>query len=181
MKSSIHGNLVVIDQLGVLITGERDIGKSELSLALIDRGHQLVCDDVVDIEKKADKIIGRCPELINNYLLINGIGMIDVAKLFGAKSVLSSHEIHLNIELRKAAHLPALQDPLKPMTESFSLEGVTLPKFLFPTIENKGLPLLIEILVRNHRLALDGYNVSDVFNQRYQQEQQHDSKKNNHR
>ena len=88
---TLHGNFMLIDQLGVLIKGSHDIGKSELALALIDRGHELISDDVVDLHREDQHIIGSCPALIRNFLNVSGIGMVNVEKLFGKNAVASEH------------------------------------------------------------------------------------------
>lgn len=167
MKKSIHGNLVVIDQLGVLLIGEHDIGKSELSLALIDRGHQLVSDDVVDVDNHQGKLIGSCPTLTHRYLLISSLGIIDVSKLFGPDAVIPTHEIHLCVELCNPTQLPHAEHPLKPLSSTINLHDISIPKLFFPATNNKNLPLLVETLVRNFRLQRDGDDTSDIFNQRY--------------
>src|SRR3990167_6208059 len=146
MKKSIHGNLVIIDTLGVLITGERDIGKSELSLALIDRGHQLVSDDCVDLKSIDNRLMGSCPTLSNSYLLISGIGIIDIPKLFGHAAVVSEHEIQLCLELCTLDKIPPAKHPLRPVTETITLNNINLTKIFFPVTDSKSLPLMVETL-----------------------------------
>lgn len=177
-QKTLHANLLVIDKLGVLITGEPDIGKSELTLALIDRGHQLVCDDMVDIIQKNNKLIGSCPAVTNGYILITDIGVIDVSKLFGLNAVVIQHEIHLSIALVRPENKPPFEDPLNPMYKNEVILGVTLPKIIFPVHTGRSLPLLIEVLLRNHRLRKDGCDPSANFDIRFKKlKNRYDSKK----
>ena len=167
-QKTLHANLLVIDKLGVLITGEPDIGKSELTLALLDRGHQLVCDDVVDVIQQNNELIGSCPVVANGYVLVTDIGLIDVSKLFGLDAVVIQHEIHLSIALLNSENKPPLEDPLNPIYKNEIILGVALPKIIFPVHTGRSLPLLIEILVRNHQLRREGYDPSANFNIRLQ-------------
>ena len=177
-QKTLHANLLVIDKLGVLITGEPNIGKSELTLALLDRGHQLVCDDVVDVMQQNNKLIGSCPAVANGYILVTGIGVIDVSKLFGLDAVVIQYEIHLSIALVNPENKPSLEDPLNPIYQNEIILGVTLPKIIFPVHAGRSLPLLIEILIRDHRLRREGYDPSANFNVRLQKvKNRYDSQK----
>ncbi|MFW0073028.1 MAG: HPr kinase/phosphorylase [Coxiella-like endosymbiont] len=175
-QKTLHANLLVIDRLGVLITGESNIGKSELTLALLDRGHQLVCDDVVDIIQKNNKLIGSCPAVTNGYVLISGIGIIDVSQLFGLDAVVMQHEIHLSIALVNPENEPPIEDPLSPIYQNEIILGVTLPKIIFPVYAGRSLPLLIEALLHSHQLRRHGCDPSANFNIRLQKvKNRHDS------
>ncbi|QTS84130.1 HPr kinase/phosphorylase [Coxiella endosymbiont of Amblyomma nuttalli] len=177
-QKTLHANLLVIDTLGVLITGAPDIGKSELTLALFDRGHKLVCDDVVDVVQQNNKLIGSCPTITNGYILVTDIGVIDVSKLFGLDSVIVQHEIHLSIALVNLKDRVSIKDPLNPVYQNEIILGVSLPKIVFPIHTGRNLPLLIEILVRNHRLKKEGYDPSVNFSMRLQKaKNKHDSQK----
>ncbi len=100
LRTTVHGVLVEIYGIGVLIIGESGIGKSETAIELIERGHRLVADDVVDIKQVAqDILIGTAPELIRHYLEVRGLGIIDVKTIFGAKSIRDNIKIEMVIEL----------------------------------------------------------------------------------
>ncbi|MBW5802718.1 HPr kinase/phosphorylase [Coxiella endosymbiont of Ornithodoros amblus] len=167
LKQTWHANFLVIDKMGILITGVANIGKSELSLALIDRGHQLVCDDVVDFKQENKQLMGSCPSVSNGYILITGIGIIDVPKLFGLDAVVNQHEVHLSISLVKPEKMPLMDDPLNPFYRSEIILGINVPKILFPIHPGRNLPLLIETLVRNHRLKIEGYDSRYHFHQHF--------------
>ena len=178
-KETLHANFLVIDQVGVLITGEVNIGKSELSLALIDRGHQLVCDDIVDLKEENNQLIGTCPPSIaNGYILITGIGITNVLKLFGVDSVINQHEVHLSIVLVKPEKMSPIKNPLSPLYQIATILGIIVPKILFPVHTEQNLPLLIETLVRHHRLRMEGTDPGFHFHKHLRQARNdHDSQK----
>ncbi len=175
---TIHGNLLVIDTLGVLITGSHDIGKSELTLSLLDRKHTLVSDDVVEIAKQNGKLIGSCPSLTQNMLMITGVGVVDVSQLLGERATLDHHEINLCIDLVAPNKMPPVDDPLKPLYHNEKVLDITVPKITFPANLGRNLPLLIETLVKNHRLRLTGIDVGDIFDKKcHSARDKNDSKK----
>ncbi|WP_309567416.1 HPr kinase/phosphorylase [Coxiella-like endosymbiont] len=149
---SLHANFLVINKLGVLIMGEPNIGKSELTLALLDRGHQMVCDDLVDLVYQNNQLIGKCPAITCGYILISDVGMMNVSKLFGTNAIISQYEINLIITLIKPENKLKILDPFNPICEKETILEVTLPKIILPVYTGRNLPLLIEILVRNQIL-----------------------------
>lgn len=165
---TLHGNFMRIEQLGVFITGENDIGKSELALALLDRGHQLISDDVVDFHREDQKIIGCCPTLIHNFLNVSGIGMVNVEKLFEKKAITSNHPLQLIIRLVQPDNMPPIENPLSPYLQEKDILGITIPAITFPVFPAKSLPLLIEVLVKNHQLKCAGYNAAADFAKRHE-------------
>ncbi|MFW0094586.1 MAG: HPr kinase/phosphorylase [Coxiella endosymbiont of Haemaphysalis qinghaiensis] len=164
-RTTLHANFLVIDKLGVLIMGEPNIGKSELTLALLDRGHQMVCDDVVDVVYKNNQLIGYCPSVSYGYILISSVGMVDVPKLFGLNKVIARYEINLIITLIKLEGKLETVDPLNPVSQEETILGITIPKIIFPinAVRNLSLSLLIETLVRNQGLKKEGYDPSVNF------------------
>lgn len=152
--TTLHANFLVIDKLGVLIMGEPNIGKSELTLSLLDRGHQMVCDDVVDVVYKNNQLIGYCPAISYGYILISSIGMVDVPQLFGLDAVVTQYEINLIITLIKLKGKLEIADPFNLISQEETILGITIPKIIFPVnaARNLSLSLLIETLVRNQGL-----------------------------
>lgn len=167
LQETCHGNFMVIDQMGVLITGEHGIGKSELALALIELGHQFVSDDSVDLTRENNKIIGRCPEVIDKFMIIAGIGAINLAKLFEQKLFVSQHQLQLVINLIDPSNMPTIEDPLNPITHKKTILGIEIPEIVFPALAAKSLPLLIETVVRNFHLKLNGYDTGVEFTKRH--------------
>ncbi|WP_264435458.1 HPr kinase/phosphatase C-terminal domain-containing protein [Coxiella endosymbiont of Dermacentor marginatus] len=154
---TLHANFLIIEKLGVLIMGEPSIGKSELTLALLDRGYQMVCDDVVDITCKNNQLIGRCPDVAYGYILISDIGMVNVPKLFGFDAVVAQYEISLIIKLIKCEKKLVTIDPLNPTFQEDMILGIIIPKIIFPVYVGRNLPLLVETLIRNQMLKKEAF------------------------
>lgn len=154
-STSLHGNFVVIHKLGVLITGKPNIGKSELTLSFLDRGHKMVSDDMVDIISQGSQLIGSCPVVLQGYILIPDVGMLNITKLFGTDTVISRYEINLIINLIKPEYKLTTLDPFNPLYEEETILGVTIPKITFPVYAGRNLPLLIETLVRSQIMKKD--------------------------
>jgi HPr kinase/phosphorylase len=162
--SNIHGGLMSIFGKGVLITGESGIGKSELALDLINRGHVLVADDRVDVYRMHNRIIGKAPKLLRGYLEIRGIGIIDVVKMFGARAILDDIQIEFIIHLEhfdsKAIYERIGND------ETFQeIINLKVPKLTLPVKEGRNMSVLVESAVTNFTLKQMGINSSQDFEQ----------------
>lgn len=152
-----HGVLIDIYGLGVLILGDSGVGKSECALELIVRGHRLVSDDVVEIRRKGDLLIGTGPELTRYHMELRGLGLVNVKDLFGVASVRMQKFVEYVIKL----------DPWKPGKryerlgldeQSHEILGRTLPYVEMPVGPGRNLAVLIEVAARNHLLKLKGYH-----------------------
>jgi len=129
-----------------LITGPSGIGKSELLLALIDRGHQLVSDDVTLIHRCQQQIIGCAPEQLAGMMQIHGCGLFSVKDLFGHKGYLASKQLQFIVDLDPTIKLE--KDPLEASRSPISLLGIDIPRVIIPMPGPRNLPLVIELLVR---------------------------------
>ncbi len=159
-RESLHGVLVDVYGVGVLITGESGIGKSETALELLRRGHRLVADDLVEVRKVGDTISGTSPENIRHFMEIRGIGIINIRQLYGIGSVLLRKDIELICRLEP-------WDPSK-QYERLGLEegntdvlGVTMPLLTVPVVPGRNIAIVIEVAARNRRLRLLGYNAAE--------------------
>ena len=150
-RLQLHGALVRVFDIGVLLIGESGIGKSESALDLVTRGHQLIADDVVDVQSTGDGPVGRCPEVIYGLLEIRGLGVFDVRKAFGEEAMLVSSSIDLCIELRKNADIERVGN----FVHEFEIAGQKIPKFILPVTPGRNLAILVETAVR---LYLNRYN-----------------------
>ena len=161
---SCHGTFVEAFGLGVLITGDSAVGKSEAALGLIERGHRLITDDVVRIKKREGSYLeGSGSELTRHLLEIRGIGIINVAHLYGAVCVSEKQrlDIIVHLEAWNDAHFydrVGLEDHHKDYL------GIKVPHHLVPVKPGRDIVLLIETLVLNHRLKGLGYNSAKEFN-----------------
>lgn len=162
----LHGGLLSIYGKGVLIRGESGMGKSEIALELIKRGHLLVADDRVDCYRIHNKIIGKAPELLNGMLEIRGIGIINVARMFGVSSVLPKTEVNFQVNLET---WKADQDYDRVGIEEKKHEnilGVEVPKIVVPVREGRSMAVIIESAVTNFMLSELGMDSAKEFEQR---------------
>jgi HPr kinase/phosphorylase len=161
-----HGVLMDVLGLGVLITGDSGVGKSELGLELISRGHGLVADDVVEISRLAVNVLeGRCPPVLKDFIEVRGLGLLDVRTIFGETAVRPRMRLRLIVHLDKPA--PAgnrdLSERLPLAEQSEEILGVTVRKVVIPVAAGRNLAVLLEAAVRNYILQLRGINSSAEF------------------
>lgn len=160
---SVHGVLVDVNGIGVLITGKSSIGKSETALELIHRGHQLIADDRVDVfEKEPGLVVGRAPELLQQFIEVRGIGIINVVEMFGARAYRHKKRVTLIIELEdwnneKIYNRIGLSD------ETTRLFNTDITKITIPVRPGRSIASLIEVAAMNHRLKVMGYNAAEAF------------------
>jgi len=165
-SDNIHGVLLSIYGKGVLISGESGIGKSETALELIRRGHVLVADDRVDVSRVHNSIIGRAPDLLHGMLEIRGIGIIDVAKMFGASSILAHSEVEFIIELEKWDDQKEYARVGIEAEEFLPVLDLNIPKIVVPVREGRNLAVLVESAVTNFNLKQMGINSAKEFEAR---------------
>jgi len=162
-RKSIHGTLVDINGIGVLIRGRSGIGKSEVALELIRRGHQLVADDRVDIyEREAGDVIGEAPDILKKHLEIRGIGIINVVQLFGASAFKENKPIMLLVEL-VAWQEGTEYDRLGIGMHTERLFETDIPLVQVPTTAARNIPTLIEAAAMDTRLKFLGTNMAEDF------------------
>ncbi|WP_175631914.1 HPr(Ser) kinase/phosphatase [Virgibacillus siamensis] len=164
--TAIHGVLVDIYGVGVLITGQSGVGKSETALELVKRGHRLVADDSVEIRQEDyDRLIGNPPPLIEHLLEIRGLGIINVMTLFGAGAVRSYKKISLIINLELWDENKQY-DRLGLDEERMKIMDVSLPKATIPVRPGRNLAVIIEVAAMNFRLKRMGVNAAEEFSER---------------
>ena len=160
---TLHGTLVELFGVGVLIQGESSVGKSEAALGLIERGHRLISDDVVRVKKKENYLIGAGPELTRHLMEIRGIGIINVAHLYGAVCVRTDKEIDMVIKLEEWDD-QHFYDRVGLDDKFIDILGVSTPYHILPVKPGRDVVLLIETIALNHRLKGMGYNSAKEFN-----------------
>jgi HPr kinase/phosphorylase len=161
----MHSVLMDVFGLGVLIMGESGIGKSECALDLIDRGHRLVADDVVEIKRMADTLVGSSPDLTRYHMELRGLGVINIKDLYGVSSIRFTKRVEavVNLERWEAGRE---YDRLGLRNETFQILGVPLPLIRMPVAPGRNIAILVEVASRNQLLKERGYDAARLFVER---------------
>ena len=160
-----HGILLDIYGVGVLITGESGIGKSETALDLIANGHKLIADDSVLIRMLDNRLIGTAPKITRHFMEIRGIGIIDVERLFGTGCIMEEKEVELVIELTPWDDF-ADYNRLGIEDEKIEILDKSVPVMEIPMRTGRNMSMIIEIATRNFKQKEMGYNAALALNQR---------------
>ncbi|HLB52378.1 MAG TPA: HPr(Ser) kinase/phosphatase [Chlamydiales bacterium] len=161
---TLHGVLVEVFGIGMIIQGESSIGKSEAALGLIERGHRLVSDDVIRVKRKEkSSLVGVGPELTRHLMEIRGIGIINVANLYGAVCVRPDKDIDIVVKL-EAWDDQHFYDRVGLDEKFIDILGLSVPFHLLPVKPGRDVVLLLETIALNHRLKEMGYNSAKEFN-----------------
>ena len=164
-RTTKHGVLVDVFGVGVLITGESGVGKSECALELIKRGHLLVADDVVDIARVGHKLRGESPEIVRDFMELRGIGIVDIKLIFGIGAVMRKKTIDMVIHLE--LWTPGKDyDRLGNKEKTMDILGVEVPLINVPVRSGRNLAMIVEIAARNWRLKNEGYNAVNELDRR---------------
>lgn len=167
-RASMHGVFMDILGLGVLITGESGLGKSELGLELITRGHGLVADDAVDLYRVSqDTIEGRCPELLRNLLEVRGIGLLDIRSIFGETAVRRKMRLRLIVHLVRKETMERDYERIPSEPLSQDILGIPVRKVVIQVVAGRNLAVLVEAAVRNTILQLRGIDTYQEFVERH--------------
>ncbi|HSX93615.1 MAG TPA: HPr(Ser) kinase/phosphatase [Hydrogenophaga sp.] len=167
-RATMHGVFMDILGMGVLITGESGLGKSELGLELISRGHGLVADDAVDLYRiNQTSVEGRCPELLQNLLEVRGIGLLDIKAIFGETAVRRKMRLQLIVHLvrRETMERDYERMPYEPLYQD--VLGVPVRKAVIQVVAGRNIAVLVEAAVRNTILQLRGIDTYQEFVQRH--------------
>jgi HPr kinase/phosphorylase len=160
------GSMVDILGVGVVIKGESGVGKSESVLALIERGYSLVADDIVKVHLEDGKhVIGTSSELTRDHMEVRGIGIINVAAMFGIKSIRSNKRVDLVISLKAWSDVPDV-DRLGMEQQFHEILGTKIPHIIIPVKPGRDLARLIEVAAMHTKLTITGYNPAKELNER---------------
>ena len=169
-RTSMHGVFMDILGVGLMITGESGLGKSELGLELISRGHGLVADDAVDLYRiNQTTIEGRCPELLQNLLEVRGIGLLDIKAIFGETAVRRKMRLKLIVHLVRRETLEREYEriPYEPLMQD--VLGIPVRKVIIQVVAGRNIAVLVEAAVRNVILQLRGIDTYQEFVERHRQ------------
>lgn len=165
-RVTLHAGLIDIFGIGVLLTGDSGIGKSECALDLVYRGHRLIADDMVVVRRHPnDVLLGYSSDLLRHHMELRGIGIIDIKDLFGVASTRATKPIDLIVKLERWVE-GTEYDRLGLTGETYECLGVTKPYIRLPVVAARNLALLVEIAARNHLMKLQGYHSAEIFAKR---------------
>ncbi len=168
--TSLHGVFLEVLGTGVLIKGDAGVGKSELALELITRGHRLVADDMVELRHVAPETLeGSCPTLIRDFLEVRGLGILNIRYLFGETAVKMQKNLKIIVELMHPQDIGEVGlNRLDMVASTETILSVGIPKVRIPVAAGRNLAVLVEVAVRNHILKSRGINPVEQFIKRQQ-------------
>jgi len=162
-KITLHGVFMEVMGTGVLITGDSSIGKSELALELITRGHRLIADDATEFSRIApDTLLGSCPEMLRDFLEVRGLGILNIRAMFGASAIKQHRNLRLIMVLQQLENATQM-DRLHGSKQMRKIQEVNIPEITLPVGPGRNLAVLLEAAVRNHILNIKGYDASQAF------------------
>ena len=170
-KITLHGVFMEVMGSGVLITGESSIGKSELALELITRGHRLIADDAPIFTRIGPNLLdGSCPDVLKNFMEVRGLGVLDIRAMYGDNAIKPNKYLRLVIHLERMTLEEQHQlDRLYGSRSIKTILEVPISEIKLPVASGRNLAVMVEAAVRNHILIENGHNASDEFIQRQQQ------------
>jgi HPr kinase/phosphorylase len=164
--TSVHGVLIDVVGVGVLILGKSGIGKSELALDLVTRGHRLVADDIVDMRRRqGGSVYGSGSEIIKHHMEIRGIGIINIKDLFGVSAVRDRKKVEMVCELVEWDD-KVEYDRLGLEEQKFSILDIEVPLLVIPVRPGRNLTTIVEVAARNHLLKLQGHHSAKDFQEK---------------
>lgn len=162
---SVHASLVDVYGVGMLYIGESGVGKSECVLDLVERGHRLVADDIVNLIRKGRSLIGKGNKVLGHHMEIRGIGIVDVGKLFGIRAIRNAKKVEVVVELqhwREGENYDRTGlDPI--YTEAI---GISIPKVVIPISPGKNITVISEVIAMNMLLKMNGVDAAKLFNEK---------------
>lgn len=170
LSTSMHGVLLDVLGMGVLVTGESGVGKSELALELISRGHGFVADDVVEFRRIGPETLeGQCPDMLRDFLEVRGLGVLNIRTIFGETAVRRRKNMKLIVHLQRSSDTEANMERLPISNLNESIMNVDVRKVIIPVAAGRNLAVLVEAAVRNYVLQLRGIDSTLDFIERQQQ------------
>ncbi len=165
-STSMHGVLLDVFGVGILLLGKSGIGKSEIALDLVMRGHRLVADDIVDVKRRTpDSVYGSGSEIIKHHMEIRGLGIINIKDLFGVASIRDRKKIEIVLELVEWD--PSVEyDRLGLEEKKFRILDVEIPLLMVPVRPGRNMTTIVEVAARNHLLKLQGHHSAKEFQER---------------
>jgi len=170
-KTTLHGVFLDVFGLGVLLTGPCGIGKSELGLSLISRGHALIADDAVEFGRTTnDALVGSCHPVLKDFLEVRGLGPLNIRSMYGDKAIKDQQNLDLIVYVNKLSDNELINiDRLHGLYRTCNILEMTVPEVTVPVAAGRDLVALVEAAVLNQKLKLEGYDASETFISRQEQ------------
>lgn len=164
-RTTVHGVFIEVLGMGVLLIGDPAVGKSELALDLITRGHRIIADDAPRFARIAPETIeGTCPETLRDFLEVRGLGILNIRAMFGEGAILRNKTLNLVIDLQPLdPQQLACIDRLTGSLSAMTILGVAIPKIVMPVAPGRNLAILVEAAVRHQMLRIRGYDAGVDF------------------
>lgn len=162
LQTMVHGSMVDVYGIGILIAGKSGIGKSEVALDLVERGHRLVADDVVILTKKNNVLMTSATEMNKHFMEIRGLGIIDIMSMFGIRAIRYQKRLEVVLEL-------SLWDESKDIErtglnrDTTTIMGVDIPLINLPITPGKNITVIAEVIAMNYLLRHYGYDAAEAF------------------
>jgi len=167
LQTIVHGAMVDVYGIGILIVGRSGIGKSEVALDLVERGHRLVADDVVMLTKKSNVLMGAATQISKHFMEIRGLGIVDVLKMFGIRSIRYQKRLEVVMELTLWDDNPDINRTGLDH-DTIHLLDVEVPFIQLPITAGKNITVIAEVIAMNHLLKHYGYDAAQAFQDRIQ-------------
>ncbi|NOZ09746.1 MAG: HPr kinase/phosphorylase [Gammaproteobacteria bacterium] len=165
-----HGVFMEVMGIGVLLTGDAGVGKSEIALELLSRNHRLIADDAVELSRVSPQLLeGRCPEALRDFMEVRGLGILDVRAMFGETATKRAKYLRLIVRLEQMGKQAMAQlDRLQAETQTRTILGIRVPEVIIPIAPGRNLAVLVEAAVRNHIQHMRGKNALHDFMEQQQ-------------
>lgn len=168
-RTTVHGVSMEVLGIGVLLAGDSNVGKSELALELVTRGHRLIADDAPELARiRPNTLQAHCPPVLQDLLEVRGLGVLNIRSMYGDNAIKEKKNLRLIIDLRHAEPTPTDISRLQGVLSERELLGVAVPVIVLPVAPSRNLAVLVEAAVRNHLLRQSGYDAAEDFAQRQQ-------------
>lgn len=163
-RVTLHGVYMEVMNIGVFLTGQSGIGKSELALELLSRNHRLIGDDAIEFSRVGPNVLeGHCPETLCDFLEVRGLGILNVRAMFGETAVRRDKILHLIVRLEELSGHTGDIDRLQAEQKTRTILGIEIPEVVLFVAPGRNLAVLVEAATRNHILRLRGINPLDEF------------------
>ncbi|MFP4560880.1 MAG: HPr(Ser) kinase/phosphatase [Thiohalorhabdus sp.] len=177
-RTTVHGVFLDVMGLGTLLTGPSGVGKSEVALELLTRGHHLIADDAPELAAEVPgMLVGRSPELLQDHMEVRGLGILNIRHLFGPATIVASKRLRLIIQFKRVQGDDLSQiDRLQQEQDTQSILGIEIPRVVLPVTPGRNLAVMVEVAVQSYFHKASGFNPEKDFRDRLRKRLQEDDR-----